>query len=363
MNHLPTHFLPLFQHAIASQVSDIFLASNRPPILKKQEHILPVEYARHSSHELATLAQHLLTLEQQREWEQQGTTQAMCQILEQRFRVTAHQQHTQDITFAFRRVHHCETNTLPNSILSSLTHSGLTIISGTQNSGKSATAAALIHQLLAKGSRVLCFEECTEHNYTFPQTAHIFHFAKQNISSATDLAWQLAADTIFIDRINQSYQAQMVCELLQQGCRVIITLNAHDAIAAVHYFLKLLPNNEWATHTTAHHLQHSIHQQLITNTQTLHTFAVFDTLPNSANIRQAIMQHQFTALREWQADGEQGAIKADEQLIALYQQGNITAEQALQATLNPEKLALELHIQAHQKHAYLQDRIRDLSLR
>jgi twitching motility protein PilU len=212
---------------------------------------------------------------------------------------------------------------------------GLILMVGATGSGKSTTLAAMLDH---RNSSVAC------HILTIEDPVEFVHPNKQSIVSQREIgidtlsyrsalrsSLREAPDVILIGEIRDRETMEAALELCNTGHLAISTLHANNAHQAMERVINLFPQDlhKQLFMDLALNLRAVVSQRLVMGVDSRRVAAI-EIMINTPHIAELILKGEIDALREAMAtSGAKGMQTFDEALYALFREGRISLEEAL----------------------------------
>ncbi len=229
---------------------------------------------------------------------------------------------------------------------------GLILVTGATGSGKSTTLAALIQKINAeRAAHILTVEDPIE-----------FHFqdAKSTInqreigvdagsfSAALRSAMRQNPDVILVGELRDRETIETALMAAETGHLVLSTLHTQDAVETMTRIMSFFPPDQHAfvRMLLASTLRSIISQRLVPRRNTQGMIAAFEIMVANAMVRDVILKSpSFHAIQDAIREGQKtyGMQTFDQSLLALYEAGAISREQALAQASQKNDMMLRLN--------------------
>ncbi len=212
---------------------------------------------------------------------------------------------------------------------------GLVLMVGATGSGKSTTLAAMInHRNEKSSSHIITIEDPIE--FLHPNKQSIVNQREVGLDTksyarALKSAMRGAPDVLQIGEIRDRESMQSAIDMAGTGHLVLGTLHSNNAPETLDRIINLFPPDQHAQvfMDLAHYLRAILSQRLV-RSRTGKLVAAVELLLNTPHIKDLILKGDISAVKEAHRDsGEKGMQNFDEALLALYQNGTITLEEAM----------------------------------
>jgi twitching motility protein PilT len=227
-------------------------------------------------------------------------------------------------------------------------HKGLILVTGPTGSGKSTTMAAMVDYMNKEMPRhIITIEDPIEFIHK-SQRALIKHREVGSNTHKFDNALKAALredpDVILVGEMRDRETVNTALKAAQTGHLVVGTLHTNSAVKTIERILNLYKPEEQAVMriSLAESLVGIIAQGLCRTTDGKRA-AYHDILINTETIKDYIRDGKYDDIGPLMADGEfDGMITMNKSLFALYQEGRITEETALELSPTPNEMAMML---------------------
>ena len=345
---------------VAHGASDLFLSSGAPASLKIQGAVVRLPEAPLTGSQVQRLAYSVMREAQIRAFE--ATMECDLAIAIDglgRFRVNVYRQRG-DVGVVVRhvnaRIPSLEALKLP-PVLGRLAmlKRGLVLVVGAAGSGKSTSLAAMLHFRNQNATgHILTVEDPMEFEHSHGKSIvdqREVGLDTQSFDEALRHAMREAPDVIMIGEIRDRDTMQHALAYAETGHLCVSTLHANNANQAAQRILNFFPE-------TAHkqvlmdlslNLKGVVGQRLIRGAQNKLVPAV-EVMLLSPYIADLIQKGQIDEIKDVIAkSNELGMVTFDQSLYALYQNGDITEEQALDHADSRTDLSLRIRLHHHRR--------------
>jgi len=225
-------------------------------------------------------------------------------------------------------------------------HKGLILVTGPTGSGKSTTMAAMVDYIN---------KEHAKHIITIEDPIEFVHQSRRSLikqrevgmhtlefDNALKASLREDPDIILVGEMRDRSTVNTALKAAQTGHLVMGTLHTNSAIKTLERILTLYNADEQPAMRTAiaESLVCIIAQGLCRTTDGKRA-AFHDILINTETIKDYIHNGKYEEMAEIMKDGEyDGMITSNQSLFALYQEGRITEETALEMSAVPNELAM-----------------------
>jgi len=235
---------------------------------------------------------------------------------------------------------------VPNIISSfSKKESGLIIITGTINSGRSTTLAALIDEINRnRNERILLLEKPIEQLFVNQQS-----FIEQreigtdvdSFSEALDSARDEDINVVVLSEVDNLKTLESLLEIAESGRLVIVVMNYDTVVSCLQGFVSDFPEakKQWVRDVLANYLIGIISQKLVSAIAGNEALAV-EILTSSDSFKSLVKEGRFINLENIiQTSRAEGMISMDMSLAELVRMGRINQQEAIKHATNPKALA------------------------
>jgi twitching motility protein PilT len=227
-------------------------------------------------------------------------------------------------------------------------HKGLILVTGPTGSGKSTTMAAMVDYMN---------KEMPRHIITIEDPIEFIHKSKRALikhrevgantlmfDTALKAALREDPDVILVGEMRDRETVNTALKAAQTGHLVIGTLHTNSAIKTIERILNLFKPEEQAVMrvSLAESLVAVISQGLCRTTDGKRA-AYHDILINTETVKDYVRDGKYDEIAPLMTDGEfDGMITMNKSLFALYQEGRITEETALELSPTANEMAMML---------------------
>lgn len=218
--------------------------------------------------------------------------------------------------------------------------SGLVVISGGKDSGKSTTVASLIDYITTnKAKRVVCLEKFHEiihkNNKGLVNQVKIEGDYIEKINSI----YTQKTDILFIDEIKNEDVLKEILKCCDSGVLVITTAIAFGVIDCIENFLKMSFMEEYYKNRLSNHLKCVINQKLVKGKKE-EKLPLFEIMINNILVSNCIREGKVKNIFSLMQNGVKlGMCTHDISLIEAFKNNKIAKEVFLQNILNKELIA------------------------
>jgi twitching motility protein PilT len=228
-----------------------------------------------------------------------------------------------------------------------LSHRGITLLTGTTGSGKSTTLAAMIDLINnTYRCKIITIEDPVEYMHT-NQKAMISQVEVGQDTATFEHGLRQALrqdpDVILVGELRDSETMRMALRAADTGHQVFATVHSSNASQTIERILAMIPSEERkiATSQLAYSLDAIISQRLaVTRDGKLR--AVMEILRGGPVTTKYILDNKLNELSDYISSREGGMQKFDQHLVDLYNKKIISGTEAMRLATNPEAVALGL---------------------
>jgi twitching motility protein PilT len=340
-----THPLPHVDDYLAigqqAGASDIHLGVNAPPIWRLHGTLQPIwpDAPSLTAEQTASLTAGFLSELHRAQLEERGDADFAYANEYGRFRTSVVRQRLgTDLVFRIinTRVQSMDDLGLPEHLkLLTRYQNGLILVTGSVGSGKSTTLAALVQQInVERREHIITLEDPIEYVFE-PKGCHItqreVHTHTLSFAAALRGALREDPDVIMVGEMRDLETISLAITASETGHLVLGTLHTGNASRTLDRLLDVFPvdQQEQIRVMVSESLRGVISQQLIPRTDGTGRVLALETLTNTPAVANVIREAKTYMLPGIiQTGKKQGMQLMDDALIALYQAGSISAEEA-----------------------------------
>jgi twitching motility protein PilT len=227
-------------------------------------------------------------------------------------------------------------------------HKGLVLVTGPTGSGKSTTMAAMVDYINS---------EHAKHIITIEDPIEFVHQSKRSLikqrevgintlkfDNALKASLREDPDIILVGEMRDKETVNTALKAAQTGHLVMGTLHTNSAIKTIERILTLYTAEEQdAMRVAISESLVAIIAQGLCRTTDGKRAAYHDILVNTETVKDYIKQSKYEEIHLLMQDGEyDGMITTNQSLFALYEEGRITEETALEKSPTPNEMAMML---------------------
>ncbi len=226
---------------------------------------------------------------------------------------------------------------------------GLVLATGTAGSGKSTTLASMIEYVNRNAQKhIITIEDPIE--FRFEDKRSIVNQREvgadvADFSSALRQAVRQSPDVILIGEMRDAETVQAAISAAETGHLVFSTLHTVNAVQTVERIITFFPphQHDLMRMQLALNLAGVVSMRLIKNKDGSAMVPAVEMLMNTPTVRELLEQGQTRSLPKALAEGGYyGTMTFNQSLIRLFQAGNISLEDALVASDNPDELKMQM---------------------
>jgi twitching motility protein PilT len=348
------HIQELLSVMVEKRASDIHIKVGRPPLLRVNGSLQPMEMAALTEAQVVDLAKQILTERQLQNfdlkneidtaynWE--GVARFRANIFRQKSSTSMVMRiipanipslEELDVPDVYRKV--------------ATSERGLVLVTGATGSGKSTSLAAMIHEINATSA---------EHIVTIEDPIEFVHKDKmssvcqrevgldtETFSSALRYLLRQDPDVILVGEMRDTETVRAAVSAAETGHMVFSTLHTMDAVQTLDRILDFFPSEQQPQirQQLAVALKAVICQRLVLRADGTGRIPAAEVLIVTPVIRAMILENRFKNIGQYIKDGDQvGMMSFDQCLIKLYRAGKITKEVALSNASSPAEIELAL---------------------
>ena len=349
------------QFMVEHAASDLFFSTGAPVMIKIEGVIQPIQSKQPMAvGEVKTLAYSLMHDHHIQQFEQhwelnfaasiKGLARFRINLLRQRGEVAMVIRHVKTHIPSFEDLH------LPTSLQKLvMQRRGLVLVAGATGSGKSTTMAAMLdYRNQHHHSHILTIEDPIEYLHHYKKSIvnqREIGSDTQSYANALRNAMREAPDVILIGEIRDAETMHSAITYSETGHLCLGTIHAANAIETLDRVLNFFPEKQHKQLRTdlARNLRAIVCQRLLIGTDKKR-WPAFEILPESPYISELIQSDKIEDIAEALERGmDIGARNFDDDIYALFDQGKITAEEALSHADSRHNLKVRMRLSANEK--------------
>jgi len=352
----PFNFKAILQQMIQQNGSDLHLKVGRPPTLRIDGELSPLQLPPMRPEDLKSLAEQLMTPKQVKEYTENKESDFAIGVPGiGRFRVNVYQQRG-SICYAMRSIPYqaktVEELNLPNVVKEiALKPRGLVLVTGITGSGKSTALAAMIQHINEnRRANIITVEDPIE----FLHRDINCHINQREVGNDTGSFMQAMRrllrqdpDVILIGEIRDLDTLDVALKAADTGHMVFSTLHTMDATQTINRVLSFYPPHQQAEvrFALSSALQAVISLRLVPRADRQGRIPAAEVLINTAAVRENIRDmNKALNIPDLIREGtvQYGMQSFDQSLMNWYSKGIISYENALFYSTNPSEFALRV---------------------
>jgi twitching motility protein PilT len=350
------NFKVVLQEMVRRNGSDLHLKVGRPPTIRVDGELEPLDHAPLRPEDLKTLAEQLMTARQVKQFAEEKECDFAIGVPGiGRFRVNVYQQRG-SLCYAMRAIPY-QARTIPELNLPSVLEEiamkprGLVLVTGVTGSGKSTALAAMI-QHINEGRRanVITIEDPIE----FLHRDINCHINQREVGTDTATFGQALRrvlrqdpDVILIGEIRDLETLDTALKAADTGHLVFSTLHTTDATQTINRVLSFYPPHQQGEvrFSLASALQAVVSLRLVPRSDRAGRIPAVEVLINTAAVRDNVRDMEKTLnIPDLIKEGavQYGMQSFDQSLMQLYSSGKISYESAVFYATSPAEFALRV---------------------
>jgi twitching motility protein PilT len=352
----PFNFKAILQQMIQQNASDLHLKVGRPPTLRVQGELLPLQLPVMRPEDLKSLAEQVMTPKQVKEFSEHKEADFAIGVPGiGRFRVNVYQQRG-TIAYALRSIPYqaktvAELNLPPIIEEIALKPRGLVLVTGITGSGKSTALAAMVqHVNERRRANIITIEDPIEFLH---RDIHC-HINQREVGTDTasfDSALRRVLrqdpDVILLGEIRDVETLDTALKAADTGHLVFSTLHTTDATQTINRILSFYPPHQQAEvrFSLSSALQAVVSLRLVPRADRAGRIPACEVLVNTAAVRDNIRDmNRALNIPDLIREGtvQYGMQSFDQSLMFWYSKGVISYESALFFATNPSEFALRV---------------------
>ncbi|MBO6138383.1 MAG: PilT/PilU family type 4a pilus ATPase [Lachnospiraceae bacterium] len=337
------------------RASDIHLSVGAVPKFRIHGELKDSNFHKLSSAETLETLVNFMTHEQRDRFEAEGEIELSVSIRDfGRLRVNAYKQRG-SITIALRLVDKEIPDTAQFSIPPAVVRlteekKGLIIMTGPSGSGKSSMLAAMIDRInSSRACNIITLEDPIEflHKNSMSMiNQREIGLDVKDYRTALKSALRADPDVLVVNRISGAEEASLVLTAAESGRLVFAAMSTNSVPETISSIVDIFPQQErtMARFRLADNLKAIVTRQLIHTSQGM-SVPAYELLFMNGKMRELVRLDRSVELYEAiKAGADKDMVTMDQSLTELVQSGTISAEEAVEAALDPEALARDLGV-------------------
>ena len=367
-------FRSLLSMMVKQRASDLFITAGREPSLKIDGIIHPINKKKITPQQAKEMAMSIMNDAQQKEFERTKECNfAVSATNIGRFRVSAFVQRDA-VGMVLRRIEtripSIEQLQLPPILKDiSMVKRGIVLFVGATGTGKSSSLAAMIGYRNARGSgHIISIEDPVEYIHDHQGciiTQREVGLDTESYAVALKNTLRQAPDVILIGEIRTAETMRHAIAFAETGHLCLSTLHANNANQALDRIIHFFPEEErqQVLMDLSLNLKSIIAQQLIPKADGNGRRAAIEILLNTPLAAELIRKAEIPKLKELMSrSNELGMITFDQHLYKLYEEGEISYEDALAHADSANDVRLMIKLGANRNNSFLSDGLEGVGL-
>lgn len=336
------------------KASDVYFRVGSPPILRIEGELTPVQTKMFSPEMMEQLAYTLMTQEEREGFKHRPECNLIyykedlgrfrTNIYKQRGTIAIVMREVRDDVLDFEKLR------LPKILESlAMARRGLVLVTGPTGSGKSTTLAAMIrYRNENSGGHILTIEDPIEFLHT-----DIMSIISQrevgtdtlSFNDALESAVREAPDVLLIGEMRDVESVKAAVSFAETGHLVLSTLHSNNSVQTVERILQFFPTeiHDQIFKQLALNLRAVVAQRLISRKEGKGRVVAVEVMIVNARVSELLANGQLSQIkRELDVFHPEGMQSFDYALIELYKAGEISAEECIRNSDNPNDMKLKL---------------------
>jgi twitching motility protein PilU len=361
----------LLRTAVEKDATDLYLIPKSPPMIRMNDEIVPVIETPLTSVEIQQVAEFMMNEEQKDEFYQNSEVNfAYEREGAGRFRVNIFKSHS-GVSLVCRivklRIPSFEELLLPPVLQDlAMENRGLILVVGAVGSGKSSTLAAMIgHRNENRGGHILTIEDPLEFLHTHKRSVvsqREIGIDTESYSVALKNALRQAPDVIVIGEVRDTEAMSSAVHFAETGHLVMSTLHAVNAPQTIERIINFYPNEfrQNILLQLSMNLKAVVSQRLIPKADGTGQIVAVGVMRDTPRIKDLIAKEEIESIAAAVEErNREGICSIDQAIFNLYEQGSITAEDALRFADSANNMGIRIrHFENTLKQRQEANRIR-----
>jgi twitching motility protein PilT len=339
----------LLRKTVELEASDLHITVGSPPRIRKSGKLLSVDLPPLTAQEAETLIFSQMKKSIQDELKSGHEVDYSVGIPGlSRFRVNAYYQRGV-LASAYRRlpyeVPEIDTLGLPESVVNLTDHrKGLVLVTGATGSGKSTTLAAMVKQIASEvEGHIITIEDPIEYLYQHDSALinqREVGLDTDSFASGLRSALRQDPDVVVVGELRDMESMQAALTIAETGHLVLGTLHTNTASGAITRLVDAFPPNKQDVirMNLSLTLLAVVTQQLVPNSNGGRSLAC-EVLIATPAVKSVIRENNIHQIDNYILSGaKDGMIRMDDALKHLFQEGQISRDDALHFAINPNQL-------------------------
>ena len=344
----------LLKIAVANEASDLYLIPESPPVMRVEEEMLPIGERTLTPEETQRVASIITTDSQEATFKEEQELDFAYEDEDiGRFRVNLYRSHngTAMVCRLVRpRIPSVEELNLP-AILKDLVmeERGLILVVGAVGSGKSSTLAALLdHRNMSRTGHILTVEDPLEYLHSHKRSLisqREVGIDTESYHNALKKVLRQAPDVIVIGEIRDTETMSAAIHFAETGHLLLSTLHATNVQQALDRVINFFPRE--SRHNIllqlSMNLKAIVSQRLIPKADGTGLVPAVGVMIDTPRVKDLISKEDIGAIVQAIEDrNKEGMISLDQSIFNLYEQGIVTAEDALRFADSPNNVGIKV---------------------
>jgi twitching motility protein PilU len=344
----------LLRITVENNATDLYLVPQSPPMMRIKDQIVSIVDLPLNKHEIQQVADFMTTDKQKTELEQNSELNfAYEREGTGRFRVNIYKSHA-GISMVCRIVK-LDIPTIDELLLPpilkelAMEERGLILVVGSVGSGKSSTLAAVLdHRNTHRTGHILTIEDPLEFLHTHKRSIvsqREVGIDTDSYSTALKSVLRQSPDVIVIGEIRDRESMSAALHFAETGHLLISTLHAVNTHQTLERVINFYPN-EFRQNILLQlsiNLKAIISQRLIPKADGTDQIVAVGILRDTPRIKDLIAKEEIGAIASTiEERNREGMLSIDQAIFKLYEQGRITAEDALRFADSPNNVGIRI---------------------
>jgi twitching motility protein PilT len=348
------HIQELLSVMVEKKASDIHIKVGRPPLLRVNGSLQPMEMAALTEPQVIDLARQILSERQLQTFDMkneidtayhwEGVARFRANIFRQKSTLSMVMRiipanipslDELDVPEVFKKI--------------ATSERGLILVTGATGSGKSTTLAAMINEInITSAEHIVTIEDPIEFVHTDKKSSvcqREIGLDTETFSSALRYLLRQDPDVILVGEMRDTETVRAAISAAETGHMVFSTLHTMDAVQTLDRILDFFPSEQQPQirQQLSVALKAVISQRLVLRADGTGRIPAAEVMVMTPIIRAMILENRFKNIGQYIKDGNQeGMMSFDQCLVGLYRAGKITKEVALTNASSPAEIELAL---------------------
>jgi twitching motility protein PilT len=339
---------------VEKKASDLHIKTGRPPLLRVNGELEPMEMAPLAPQQVHELAMQVLTETQRQAFDVKNEFDTAYNWEGvARFRANVFRQKG-TLTMVLRvipaRIPSLDDLDVPDIFKKiATTERGLVLVTGATGSGKSTTLAAMINEINEnKHEHIVTIEDPIEFVHPDKKSSicqREVGLDTETFSSALRYVLRQDPDVILIGEMRDTETVRAAISAAETGHMVFSTLHTMDAIQTLDRILDFFPADQQGQirQQLSSALKAVISQRLVSRSDRPGRIPAAEVMVCTSTVKGLILENKFKSINGFIKDGDQdGMMSFDQSLVKLYKAGKISKDEALGQATSPQEIELAL---------------------